>query len=176
MNNNDVVVYAHGACFFGGTKHPMGGVAVFLADDHASNVKFAVREGHVTNQTMELRAAHTALRVIEQLWRPGVIATVHINSVYVMNCMTKWALRWELNGWITKNKRCVQNADTIRAMWPIVKTCNVGFKRPPPDATTAGSNYGLVQAESMARKAATDCARSGCHIRRGTCAITSILS
>jgi ribonuclease HI len=106
-------------------------------DVQSENKGHSVREGHVTNQTMELHAALLGLQAIDRLWSAGDVCVVITSSVYVINCMTKWIVRWEQTGWITKNKRVVRNVDTFKAMLHIVKKCSVTFvhHRVPPKSS-----------------------------------------
>ncbi len=188
--------YADGSCFHNnGTRRPIGGIGVYVDEGHPENVGRSVREGRITNQNMELLAAHMALQAVAHMWQPGDSAVLYTDSIYVMNCMTKWIKLWELNGWTTKNKRPVQNGDVLRAMLPIVKRCSVTFERVPPyergrcaaavedddvgapngrgpDAGGPGDGghvLGNRGAAMLAVQAATEGSRSGCYIKRGMC-------
>ena len=169
-------VFADGSCYHNnGTRRPIGGVGVFVEEGHPENIGRSVREGRITNQNMELLSALMGLQVIARIWQPGEHATLYTDSIYVMNCMTKWTQIWEVNGWTTKNKRPVQNGDILRAMLPIAKQCCVTFVRVQPhgepgkeleDERLAAGNRG---AAALAMLAATDGSRSGCYIKRGMC-------
>ena len=175
VDNDDSIinVFVDGACFQNGAKRPIGGVGVFVANDNSHNVSRSIRTGRITNQIMELEAARAGLDVIHRLWAPHRTAVLYTDSIYVMNCLTKWVFRWETNGWITKNKRTVQNVDIIKRMFGHVKDCNhtITFKRIRIDPTTDPNDYTryqllLLEAEQLARQAAMAGSRSGCYIRR----------
>ncbi len=60
-----------------------------------------------TNNRMELLAV---IRGLEALQRPTEVH-LHVDSVYVMNGITKWIHGWKRNGWKTADKKLVKNAD-----------------------------------------------------------------
>jgi ribonuclease HI len=64
-------------------------------------------EAHTTNNRMELRAVIEALRTLK---RPCDV-TLHVDSSYVMNGMRSWITGWKRNGWRTKDKKPVKNAE-----------------------------------------------------------------
>ena len=170
-----VEAYADGACFHNnGTRRPIGGIGVYVTDGHVENIGRNVRDGRITNQNMELLAAMIGLQALDRMWIPGDTTILYTDSIYVMNCMTKWIKIWEVNGWMTKNKRPVQNGDILRAMLPIMKRCAVLFERVAPyerfseeDIVKDRHLVGNRGAALLAMQAATDGSRSGCYIKRG---------
>jgi ribonuclease HI len=64
-------------------------------------------EALTTNNRMELTAVIEGLRV---LTRPCTV-TLHVDSQYVMNGVTKWIAGWKRNGWKTGAKQPVKNQD-----------------------------------------------------------------
>jgi ribonuclease HI len=133
-----VVVYTDGVCLHPGTKRHMGVYSVFVAPQHASNAVRCARQGHITNQTMELAGALAGLEAIDaivqhqQQQQPqgnaGDPPTLFTSSNYVMCCMTRWLPRWERTGWITKQRRAVQNGDVLRKMADITHRRGVRFE------------------------------------------------
>lgn len=65
-----------------------------------------------TNNRMELTAVIEGLRA---LTRPCQV-TLHVDSAYVMNGMSRWMAGWKRNGWRTADKKPVKNADLWRAL------------------------------------------------------------
>lgn len=62
-----------------------------------------------TNSRMELMAAIKGLRALK---RPGVSVTVHSDSAYVVNSMSRGYFRtWERRGWLTSRNEPVANRD-----------------------------------------------------------------
>jgi ribonuclease HI len=69
-------------------------------------------EKDTTNNRMELTAVIQALRA---LTRP-VSVHVYTDSTYVMQGISNWIHGWKKNGWKTKAKEPVKNADLWRAL------------------------------------------------------------
>ncbi len=64
-------------------------------------------EAHTTNNKMELTAVIEALAALK---RPCNV-TLHVDSTYVMQGITKWIHGWKRNNWRTADKKPVKNAD-----------------------------------------------------------------
>lgn len=64
-------------------------------------------EAHTTNNKMELTAVIEALAALK---RPCTV-TLHVDSTYVMQGITKWIHGWKRNNWRTADKKPVKNAD-----------------------------------------------------------------
>ncbi len=69
-------------------------------------------EADTTNNRMELTAVIEGLRA---LTKPCTV-TLHVDSTYVMNGITKWVSGWKRNGWRTSAKAPVKNADLWQAL------------------------------------------------------------
>ena len=67
------------------------------------------REDHTTNNRMELLAAAEALAYAATL--PEAPITVHTDSSYVINGITKWVRGWASRGWMTSQNKEVLNQD-----------------------------------------------------------------
>jgi ribonuclease HI len=65
-----------------------------------------------TNNRMELMGAIGAL---EALKRPAAV-TLHTDSTYVRDGITKWVIGWKKNGWKTAEKKPVKNMDLWRRL------------------------------------------------------------
>ncbi len=66
-------------------------------------------EARTTNNRMELLAATEALRAIPA----DVAATIHTDSQYLINGVTKWIKGWKKNGWQTRDGHAVEH----QALW-----------------------------------------------------------
>jgi len=67
---------------------------------------------HTTNNKMELTAVIEALRIV----RTRAEVTIHTDSQYVINGITKWVFGWQKNDWQTKEKKDVLNKDLWQAL------------------------------------------------------------
>jgi ribonuclease HI len=99
----EAVIYTDGAC--SGNPGPGGWGAVLRYGT-------AVRELHggdpvTTNNRMELMAA---IQALEALTRP-VRVTLHTDSRYLLDGITKWLPGWQRNGWRTAGRQPVKNVD-----------------------------------------------------------------
>src|SRR3546814_8089935 len=72
-------------------------------------------EAQTTNNRMEMMAAVQAL---ETLKRPCRV-TLHTDSKYVMDGITKWVFGWQKNGWKRSEERRVgkECVSTCRSRW-----------------------------------------------------------
>ena len=59
------------------------------------------------------------IRGLEALKRPSEVH-LHVDSVYVMNGMTRWIRNWKRNGWRTADKKPVKNAELWQELEALV--------------------------------------------------------
>ena len=69
-------------------------------------------EAATTNNRMELTAVIEGLRALRRPCR----VTLHVDSTYVMNGLTKWLPGWKRNGWLTGEKKPVKNKELWQAL------------------------------------------------------------
>lgn len=98
-----VEIYTDGAC--SGNPGPGGYAAILVYGQHEKIVSGS--EKHTTNNRMELQAAISALKILNQQCR--VLVTT--DSKYVMRGMSEWIEKWKRNDWRTSDNSPVKNAD-----------------------------------------------------------------
>ena len=98
-----VDIWTDGAC--SGNPGPGGWGAVLRYG--GAEKELSGGDAATTNNRMELMAAIVAL---ETLKRPSRV-TLHTDSKYVMDGVTKWIHGWKTNGWKTADKKPVKNDD-----------------------------------------------------------------
>ncbi|MEO5706025.1 MAG: ribonuclease HI [Alteraurantiacibacter sp.] len=98
-----VDVFTDGACK--GNPGP-GGWGVLLRMG-AHEKELSGGEPMTTNNRMEMTAV---LKALTALIEPCEV-TVHTDSRYVIDGMTKWIAGWKKRGWINASKQPVKNAD-----------------------------------------------------------------
>jgi ribonuclease HI len=108
MSHTIVDIFTDGACK--GNPGP-GGWGALLRSGHHEKELFG-GEPDTTNNRMELTAV---IRALEALTRP-VKARVHTDSTYVQQGISSWIHGWKRNGWKTKAKEPVKNADLWQAL------------------------------------------------------------
>ena len=143
-----VEIYTDGAC--SGNPGPGGWGAVLHYRGREKEI-YGGESGLTTNNRMELMAA---IQALESLTRPAAVR-LHTDSVYVRSGITAWLPGWKRNGWQTKDRKPVKNADlwqrldaatqrhTIEWLW--VK----GHNGDPGNERADGlANRGLVEART----------------------------
>src|SRR5688572_4697087 len=103
-----LTIHTDGACE--GNPGPGGWAAILRYDKHAKEVSGG--EPATTNNRMELQAAIGALSAIKE---PCEIE-MFTDSVYVKDGITKWLFSWKQRGWLTVDKKAVQNEDLWRQL------------------------------------------------------------
>jgi ribonuclease HI len=99
-----VEIYTDGAC--SGNPGPGGWGAVLRYGTHVKELRGG--EGpSTTNNRMEMMAA---IQALESLTRPATVR-LHTDSTYLRNGITSWIAGWQRNGWLTKDRKPVKNAD-----------------------------------------------------------------
>ncbi|KUR70189.1 ribonuclease H [Novosphingobium fuchskuhlense] len=74
-------------------------------------------ERETTNNRMELMAA---IKGLEALKQPCQV-TLHTDSRYVLDGITKWVFGWQKKGWKTADNKPVKNEDLWRALLAAVR-------------------------------------------------------
>jgi ribonuclease HI len=103
-----VIIYTDGGCW--GNPGVGAWAAVLRSGKHLKELSGG--EMATTNNRMELKAAIHALTA---LTKPCAVE-LHTDSQYVRNGITQWLVGWKKNGWKTKDKKPVKNADLWQAL------------------------------------------------------------
>ena len=104
----EVVIYTDGAC--SGNPGPGGWGAVLQGGGKEKELYGG--DALTTNNRMELMAA---IQALEALQRPTTV-TLHTDSKYLLDGITKWIQGWQRNGWKTAAKKPVKNDDLWRRL------------------------------------------------------------
>ncbi|GAB2673141.1 ribonuclease HI [Gordonia jinhuaensis] len=115
-----VEMWTDGACL--GNPGPGGWGAVLRYNEHEKELSDA--EPDTTNNRMELTAA---IRGLEALTRPTRVV-LHTDSTYVRNGITQWINGWIANGWKTRDKKPVKNAELWRELHDLTKRHDVEWR------------------------------------------------
>ena len=103
-----IVIYCDGACSNNQQAQNRGGWGAILQYKGKSR-EISGAEKNTTNNRMELLACIKALEAIKN---PALPVSLFTDSAYLHNCLVqKWYLRWQKNGWLTANKKPVENKD-----------------------------------------------------------------
>ena len=104
----EVVIYTDGAC--SGNPGP-GGWGVVMRSQGKEKELYG-SDPLTTNNRMELMAA---IQALEALQRPTTVS-LHTDSKYLLDGITKWVQGWQRNGWKTAAKKPVKNDDLWRRL------------------------------------------------------------
>jgi ribonuclease HI len=103
-----VDIYTDGACK--GNPGPGGWGALMRTASHEREL--CGGELETTNNRMEMTAVIKALEALKR----RVEVHIHTDSTYVQQGITTWIHGWKKNGWKTKAKEPVKNADLWRLL------------------------------------------------------------
>jgi ribonuclease HI len=98
-----VEIFTDGACK--GNPGPGGWGAILRMGKHEKELSGS--DPATTNNRMELTAA---IRALQALIEPCKV-TLHSDSKYVLEGITRWVHGWKKNGWKTAAKKPVQNTE-----------------------------------------------------------------
>ena len=123
-----VELWTDGAC--SGNPGPGGWAAILIArrpDGSTGKVlELSGGERDTTNNRMELQAVIEGLGAL----RRGTSVTVHIDSSYVMDAITKrWHVGWQARGWLTAAKQPVKNRDLWEALLELLARHEVAWTK-----------------------------------------------
>ena len=108
-----VEIFTDGACK--GNPGKGGWGAVLRMGEREKELSGSERE--TTNNRMELMAAIEALNALKQPCR----VTLHTDSKYVLDGITRWVFGWQKNGWKTADRKPVKNGDLWIALIEAVR-------------------------------------------------------
>jgi ribonuclease HI len=158
-----IEVFTDGAAKNNNNKNKIriGGMGVFFGDNHKLNIS-AKLDGKVTNQIAELTACILAIKLLVKVYpRKKIKIKIYSDSMYTINCVTKWALTWEKNDWKKKNKKSIENEELIKTLYKLTNKYKVSYVhvnshlKEPTDKTSIEyfKWYGNDQADKLANLA-----------------------
>lgn len=111
-----VQIYCDGACD-PNPGHAGAGIVVYR-DGRLIELWYGIYNPNGTNNTAELNALHRALLMAESNIAAGRGAQILCDSIYAINCVSKWAHAWKARGWRKsggeiKNLSLIQEAHAI---------------------------------------------------------------
>ena len=116
----EVEIFTDGACK--GNPGPGGWGAIVRSGAHEKEMSGG--EPVTTNNRMELLAA---IRALQALKRPCAV-TIHTDSNYVKDGITKWIHGWQKNGWKTADRKPVKNAEIWQELLDATRTHQIDWR------------------------------------------------
>ncbi|NMH58716.1 ribonuclease HI [Alteromonas sp. MYP5] len=120
VSKKSVRIYTDGSCL--GNPGPGGYGAVLIYKKHRKEL--ADGFAHTTNNRMELLAAIKALDSLSEACE----VTLTTDSQYVKNGINQWIHNWRKNGWKTKDRKPVKNADLWQQLDEAVNRHEIDWK------------------------------------------------
>ncbi len=122
----EVTIYTDGAC--SGNPGPGGWGAILLHPSSGKELRLSGGAEHTTNNRMELCAALEALRRLKR----ATSVTLYSDSKYLVQAFREgWLAKWQRNGWLTSQKKPVENVDLWRQLVELTKLHKVHWEYVP---------------------------------------------
>ncbi len=140
----EVEIYCDGSAI----GNPGSGGWGAVVADKARVKEIGDSEAHTTNNRMELTAPREALKLIKTRAK----ITLHTDSQYVINGITKWVFGWQKNNWQTKDKKDVLNKELWQELVVVSEKHNVNWKHVKAHSGIALNERVDMIANGFARK------------------------
>jgi ribonuclease HI len=142
----EVVIYTDGAC----SRNPGPGGWGAVLQWQGKERELYGSDPLTTNNRMELMAA---IQALEALRRPATVS-LHTDSKYLLDGITKWVDGWQRNGWKTAAKKPVKNDDLWRRLIEAMKPHDITWEWVKGHAGDPGNE----RADALARRGIEDAA------------------
>lgn len=109
-----IVVYTDGSCTGNGKQHAKAGCGVYWGNSDPRNVARRLPGPMQTNNRAEIYACILALKEPSVKGKPVEIRT---DSMYTINCITKYAPKWMRYNWVKYGGEPVKNSDILAELY-----------------------------------------------------------
>ena len=158
----DIIVYTDGSTLNNQHKgHRKGGIGVFFGNNDPRNKSIKLIESatnKVTNQVAEISACIEAIESIDKDTCKSIL--IKSDSMYTINCITKWCKTWEKKGWKKSDGKIIENLELIQKLYNYSNNYNVCYEhikahtsQPPVDSSKYADWYGNMMADNLATRA-----------------------
>ena len=110
---NVINVFTDGSCTRNGKTGARGGIGVFFADGDPRNFSGPQIGPRHSNQLGELQAIRKCLEILYPV-RNSAKIVLYTDSMYGINCLTKWIVNWKKSGWKNSKKQDVAHKELIQ--------------------------------------------------------------
>jgi len=119
LKNIDLLIYTDGSC-----KNYIGGYGIVVINNNITTEYYGHLPSPCTNQIAELTAIKVAIS------NTSKNSTIHIktDSMYAINCFTKYITTWRKNGYMTTKKEAIKNLELIKDIDHLMNDINVTFE------------------------------------------------
>lgn len=144
-----VSVYTDGCCFNNGKDNPCGGIGVYWGPGNPNNLSERL-SGRQTNNRAEIYAA---MRAIQQAKAQGLTELqIYTDSIFLVNCQTKWVKKWKTNGWQSSAGKEVLNREELELLDAESNGITVTYVHVPGHSGLEGNEAADKLANEGARK------------------------
>ena len=113
-------VFTDGGAYNNGKTNCKAGVGVYIPD---MNIELSEKLlERPTNQRAELTGIKRALEITT-----GDLL-IYSDSMYSINCVTKWYKNWEKNNWLNSKKQPVKNQEIVKDILNLMTDRNIEYK------------------------------------------------
>jgi ribonuclease HI len=128
---NTLYIFTDGSSVGNGSSDSIAGYGIYIPEPFEYQIKMrgSLPKG-TTNNYAELKAILDALRLhdynevrhnSQNTENPIDYIVITTDSEYSMNCIIKWAAKWERNGWRSSQGGQVKNKGLIQQIWKLYK-------------------------------------------------------
>lgn len=155
IKSDKILVFTDGSCSGNGKKYAVGGIGVHFPNGELEDLSRPFTLGVCTNQRTELYAILVALKYIKsKLGLSKKEIVIKTDSMYSINCVTKWVYRWIENSWKTQKDTPVVNRELIEPIFKMYEKYDITLEY------TEGHSGGSEN-ENIANDTADQLARDG---------------
>ncbi len=125
LDKAELTIYCDGACK-GNPGESGSGLAIYKGDKKPK-ILYGQYKENGTNNTAELNALHKALLIAQE--EKDLTVIIYCDSMYSIDCITKWAYSWKAKGWRKKGGE-IKNLEIIQEAHALYETLKerVGVK------------------------------------------------
>ena len=110
------------------TEGSLGGWGVVILDNNELSMELQGYDTPVKINGMELTAIKMGLDQVFHVFGDDTKVTLFSDSMYSINCITKWAPNWKKKNWKKSDGQPVINLEVIKEILDIIENKDITFK------------------------------------------------
>lgn len=121
-DDEGIIVYTDGCCFHNGKHGASAGIGVYWGLDSKDNVGERLL-GRQTNNRAEI---HAVIKAVDQAIKKNLKnLIIHTDSMFLINCVTKWMAGWKKKGWLKSDGEEVANKEELQELDALMGNLNI---------------------------------------------------
>lgn len=151
-------VWTDGSCLGNGTSAAVSALGAFYGKDDPRNYSSLLKLDKHTNNRAELAAILYVLVMDFECHN----LVIHTDSRYSIDCLTKYHMKWDQNGWLTSKGTAVESSTVIKFMLELIrKRRDNGLHTELVYVKAHDKDPGNNAVDALARKAASNKSEGG---------------